>query len=60
MLNFLELASSEDFTDQNAADELFQKANDALERGNISELRSIVGRLYRIQKLSETNDNQKG
>ena len=52
MFTFLELASSGNFVDQNVANTLIQKGNDALANGNISELRSIVGQLYKIQKPS--------
>ena len=50
MFTFLELASSGNFVDQNVANTLIQKGNEALANGNISELRSIVSQLYKIQK----------
>ena len=52
MFTFLEFASSGEFIDQNAANDLIQRGNSALSNGNIDELRSIVSQLYKITKPS--------
>ncbi len=47
---FLELSTSGDFLDQGAANSLIQQGNGALARGDMEELKRIVGQLHKIEK----------
>ena len=51
---FLELTATGEFIDQAAADNLISQGNDALNRGDIQELKRILGQLVKILKQDPT------
>jgi hypothetical protein len=57
---FLELSATGEFIDQAAADRLISQGNDALGRGDIQELKRILGQLVKILKQDAPSQGSGG